>query len=41
MIADFSALKVTGNEHDLQMIRDMFGEDFYNMLDETYYAMVK
>ena len=39
LIADFTSLKATGNAHDLQVIKEMFGDEFYNMLDETYHKM--
>ena len=40
MLAQFTVLKVTGNQHDLDVLRRMFGEDFYKMLDDTYSEMV-
>ena len=41
MIADFTALKVTGKKHDLEMLRTMFGNDFYNMLNTTFSHFIK
>ena len=41
MIADFTALKVTSNEHDLQLLRGMFGKDFYDMLDTTFQKLIQ
>ena len=41
IIANFTALKVTGKEHDLQLLKNVFGEEFYNMLDTTFQKMVE
>ena len=41
MIADFTTLKVAGKEHDLQLLRDMFGVEFYDMLDTTFHHLVQ
>lgn len=36
MIANFIVLKVRGNTHDLQVLKETFGDEFYNMLDDTF-----
>ena len=41
IIADFTALKVTDNKHDLELIREMFGKEFYDMLDTTFQKLVQ
>jgi len=35
-IANFTQLKLTGNEEGLDKIKKMFGEDFYNSIEQTY-----
>lgn len=36
LVANFTQLKVTGNESSLNIIKDVFGEEFYNMLENIY-----
>ena len=39
MMAQYTALKATGDENMINKIRNTFGEDFYNMLNTTFYQM--
>lgn len=40
MIANFTQLKVANSQNDLNMLREICGEDFYNMLENTFNEMV-
>jgi len=41
IIANFTDLKVNNQEQELQMLKDLFGDDFHNMLETTFNDMVK
>lgn len=41
LIADYTKLKITGNNHTIQYLRKLFGDDLVDQLDATYNAMLK
>ena len=41
LIADYSALKVSGDNRSIRFLRSVLGDDIINMLDNTYQQMLR